>query len=137
LSLTTRITYSQSRLTRPGYFIGTGPKGKIYRLDSSGKHSELLYDSPDKNILSLVQGLTVLFTRAATAVGFIYRINTKTKDAAILYDSEQQEITALVFIGDDLYAAATSANAVGAESKFAAQQPPEGGRPEQRERRGR
>jgi hypothetical protein len=80
-----------------------------------------------------VQGPDGFIYAGSDSRGLIYRINTKTKDAAILYDSEQQEITALVFIGDDLYAAATSANAVGAESKFAAQQPPEGGRPEQRE----
>jgi hypothetical protein len=50
----------------------------------------------------------------------------------ILYDSDQQEITALVFMGEELYAAATSANAVGAEAKFAAQAP-QAGRPEQKE----
>jgi hypothetical protein len=48
-----------------------------------------------------------------------------------LYDSEQQEITALLFDGDDLYAAATSANVVQAETRFASQ-PPQAGRPESR-----
>jgi len=117
-------------------YLGTGPKGKIYRIDSSGKRGEVLYDSPDKNIVSLAQGPDGQIYAGSDSRGIIYRINPKTKDTAILYDSEQQEITALVFIGEELYAAATSANAVGAEAKFAAQQPPQAGRPEQREEDG-
>ncbi len=113
-------------------YLGTGPKGKIYRVDSSGKRGEVLYCSPDKNILSLAQGPDGQIYAGSDSRGIIYRINPKTKDTVILYDSEQQEITALVFIGEELYAAATSANAVGAETKFAAQQP-QGGRPEQKE----
>jgi hypothetical protein len=113
-------------------YLGTGPKGKIYRLDSSGKRGEVLYDSPDKNILSLAQGSDGFVYAGSDSRGLIYRINPKTKEAAILYDSEQQEITALVFLGEELYAAATSANAVGAEAKFAAQVP-QAGRPERRE----
>ena len=113
-------------------YLGTGPKGKIYRLDSSGKRSEVLYDSPDKNILSLAQGPDGLIYAGSDSRGLIYKINPKTQEAVILYDSEQQEITALVFLGGELYAAATSANAIGAEAKFAAQMP-QAGRPEQKE----
>jgi hypothetical protein len=116
-------------------YLGTGPKGKIYRLDSSEKHGEVLYDSPDKNILSLAQGPDGFICAGSDSRGLIYRINPKTKEAVILYDSEQQEITALVFMGEELYAAATSANAVGAEAKFAAQAP-QAGRPEQKEEEG-
>ena len=78
-------------------YLGTGPKGKIYRLDSSGKRGEVIYDSPDKNILSLAQGPDGFIYAGSDSRGLIYRINPKTKEAAILYDSEQQEITALVF----------------------------------------
>lgn len=116
-------------------YLGTGPKGRIYRLDSSGKRSEVLYDSPDKNILSLAQGPDGFIYAGSDSRGLIYRINPKTKDAVILYDSEQQEITALVFLNEELYAAATSANAVGAEAKFAASAPA-AGRPEQQEKEG-
>jgi hypothetical protein len=100
-----------------------------------GKHGEVLYDSTDKNILSLAQGPDGFICAGSDSRGLIYRINPKTKDAVILYDSEQQEITALVFMGEELYAAATSANAVGAEAKFAAQAP-QAGRPEQQEEEG-
>ena len=34
-------------------YLGTGPTGKIYRLDSSGKNTEVVYDSSDNNILCL------------------------------------------------------------------------------------
>ncbi len=116
-------------------YLGTGPKGKIYRVDSSRKRGEVLYDSPDKNILSLAQGPDGFIYAGSDSRGLVYRINPKTKDAVILYDSEQQEISALVFMGEELYAAATSANAIGAEAKFAAQAP-QAGRPEQNEEEG-
>jgi len=113
-------------------YIGTGPHGKVYRLDSLGKKAELLYDSPDKNILSLAQGPDGFIYAGSDSRGLIYRINPRTKEAKVLYDSEQQEITALLFCGEDLYAAATSANVVHAEARFAAQAP-QAGRPEQEE----
>ena len=112
-------------------YLGTGPQGKVYRLDSLGKKPELIYDSPDKNILSLVQGPDGFIYAGSDSRGVIYKINPRMKDTSVLYDSEQQEITALMFFGEDLYAAATSANVIGAETKFAAQ-PPLGGRPEPR-----
>jgi len=68
-------------------YLGTGPKGKIYRLDSSGKHGKVLYDSSDKNILSLAQGSDGFIMRAATAAGYL-QDKPKTKEAVILYDSE-------------------------------------------------
>jgi len=33
----------------------TGPEGKVYKLDSFGKEAQLVYDSRDKNILSLAR----------------------------------------------------------------------------------
>ncbi len=113
-------------------YLGTGPQGKIYRLDSLGKKAELVYDSPDKNILSLAQGPDGFIYAGSDSRGLIYRINPRTKEAKVLYDSEQQEITALLFCGEDLYAAATSANVVQAEARFAVQAP-QAGRPEQEE----
>ncbi|MCJ7728614.1 MAG: PQQ-binding-like beta-propeller repeat protein [Sedimentisphaerales bacterium] len=111
-------------------YLGTGPQGKVYRLDSLGKNAELVYDSSDKNILSLAQGPDGFIYAGSDSRGLIYRINPRTKEVKVLYDSEQQEITALLFCGEDLYAAATSANVVQAEARFAAQAP-QAGRPEQ------
>jgi hypothetical protein len=110
-------------------YLGTGPKGKVYRLDSLAKHAEVVYDSADKNILSLAQGPDGLIYAGTDSRGLIYRINPRTKEAGVLYDSEQQEITALLFLGEDLYAAATSADVIQAETRFASQAPLPG-RPE-------
>ncbi|MGA2173056.1 MAG: hypothetical protein ABSG82_08645 [Sedimentisphaerales bacterium] len=112
-------------------YLGTGPHGKVYRLDSLGKKAEVIYTSPDKNILSLAQGPDGLIYAGSDTRGLIYRINPRTGEATVLYDSEQQEITALLFLGEDLYAAATSAGVIQAETRFA-EQPPQKGRPESR-----
>jgi len=103
-------------------YLGTGPEGKIYRLDSLGNGGEVFYDSQDKNILSLAVGADGALYAGSDTRGLIYRIDPATKKAAVLYDSEQPEITALLF-GDDggLYAAATSAQVVETQEKFASQ----------------
>ena len=111
-------------------YLGTGPQGKIYRLDSLGKKPQLLIDTPDKNILSLTQGPDGFIYAGSDTRGLVYRIDPRTRDARVLYDSDQQEITALLFSGGDLYAAATTAEAVRAEMRFAEQAPPPG-KPEQ------
>jgi hypothetical protein len=109
-------------------YLGTGPQGKIYQLDSFGKGPQLIYDSTDKNILSLAAEGSFLYA-GSDSRGLIYKINPRTKTAAVLYDSDQPEITALLFAGNDLYAAATSAGIVTAEAQFASRQSPPG-RPE-------
>ncbi len=112
-------------------YVGTGPKGKVYRLDSLGRKQECVYDSPDKNILSLVQGGDGLIYAGSDSRGLVYRINPRTRETAVLYDSKQQEVTALAFLGGELYAAATSAEVVQMERRFAAR-PTQAGRPESR-----
>ncbi len=113
-------------------YLGTGPQGKIYRLDSLGKKAEIFADTPDKNILSLAQGPDGLIYAGSDTRGLVYKIDPQTRQASVLYDSDQQEITSLLFIDADLYAAATSAFVIRAEMRFAAQVPPPG-RPEEQE----
>jgi len=111
-------------------YLGTGPEGRIYKLDPSGRKSELIYDSLDKNILSLAIGKDGFVYAGSDSRGLVYKINTRTKTATVLYDSDQPEITALLFIEDgDLHATATSAKIVQAQTEFAAQLP-SAGRPE-------
>jgi len=111
-------------------YLGTGPQGKLYCLDSSGKEPQLVYDSRDKNILSLVIGRDSFVYAGSDSRGLIYKIDPSTKTATVLYDSDQSEITALLFAEDgNLYAAATSAKIAQAEVEFAAQLP-FAGRPE-------
>ena len=125
-------------------YLGTGPEGKIYRLDSLGKKTQLIYDSRDKNILSLAIGQDGYVYAGSDSRGLVYKINPRTKEATVLYDSEQPEITALLNTGQasgienpvsrlsGLYAAATSATIVQAQTQFAASTVgrPATGRPE-------
>ncbi|HUW18066.1 MAG TPA: hypothetical protein VMW16_02055 [Sedimentisphaerales bacterium] len=112
-------------------YLGTGPEGKIYRIDPFVAASTgLLYDSPDKNILSLAVGQDGFVYAGSDTRGLVYKIDPRTKTATVLYDSDQPEITALLLTeSDGLYAAATSAEIAGAETKFAAPLPL-AGRPE-------
>ena len=111
-------------------YLGTGPQGKIYRLDSFGKEPQLLYDSRDKNILSLAIGQDGFVYAGSDGRGLVYKINPRDKTATVLYDSDQTEITALLFASDgNLYAAATSAEIVQAQPEFP-EQLPLAGRPE-------
>lgn len=116
-------------------YLGTGPEGKVYKLDPLGKNLELIYDSIDKNILSLAVDQDGFVYAGSDTRGLVYKINPRTKTATVLYDSDQPEITALLISRistakqGDLYAAATSAKIVEAETTFADQMP-QAGRPE-------
>lgn len=119
-------------------FLGTGPEGKIYQLPALAERPELVYDCPDKNILSLAIGADGSLYAGTDSRGLIYRIHPKDRDrtASILFDGPQPEITGLVLAesafadGLDLYAVATSARLAPperAESRTASSLP---GRPE-------
>jgi len=117
-------------------YLGTGPEGGVYRLDSFGKNPQLIYDSRDKNILSLAIGQDGFVYAGSDTRGLVYKINPRTKTATVLYDSSEQEITAILFADDgDLFATATSAKIVAAQTKFASQLPSEG-RPETENKKG-
>jgi hypothetical protein len=115
-------------------YLGTGPEGKIYRLGPLGQKPEIVFDSKDKNILSLTFGSDGFLYAGTDTRGVVYQINTQTQDVKILYDSDQAEVTSLVVsqLQDKqyLYAAGTSAQIEKAEVKFAASQPL-AGRPEE------
>ena len=125
-------------------YLGTGPEGKVYGLNSLGKKAQLIYDSPDKNILSLTSGGDGYIYAGSDSRGLVYKINPRTKKATVLYDSEQPEITALLLMGPEdvsdtlsgLYAAATSAKIVQAQTQFAAKLP-SSGRPEAKAEKGK
>ncbi len=116
-------------------YLGTGPEGKIYQLNSLGKKPQLIYDSRDKNILSLAIGLDGYIYAGSDTRGLVYKIHPQTKKVTVLYDSDQPEITALLTVGNgtprgvshsgsesdvSLYAAATSAKIVKTQTQFAA-----------------
>jgi len=108
-------------------YLGTGPKGKVYMLDSFGKQPQLVYTSADKNILSLAVKQDGFIYAGSDSRGLVYRIDPGAKTAAVLYDSEQEEITSLLFLKDsaggaeNLYAAATLAQVTTAGAEIAPQ----------------
>jgi outer membrane protein assembly factor BamB len=112
-------------------YLGTGPEGKIYQLNSLGKKPQLIYDSRDKNILSLAIGADGYLYAGSDTRGLVYKIHPRTKKVTVLYDSDQPEITVLLPVENSesvgavrephvLYAAATSATIVQTQTQFAA-----------------
>ena len=116
-------------------YLATGPEGRVYALDPSGKVAQMIYDSPDKNILAVAPSEDGFVYAGSDTRGLIYKINPRSKSATVLYDSDEPEISALLVMGGTpgeggtLYATATSAKVVATEQRFAAQQDA-AGRPE-------
>jgi sugar lactone lactonase YvrE len=94
-------------------YLGTGPKGKIYRLNPFGAKPEMIYESTDKNILSLAIGADGSVYAGSDERGLVYKIDPANKKAVVLYDAEQSDITSLLLDAEgNIYAAATSATPV-------------------------
>jgi hypothetical protein len=90
-------------------YLGTGPDGKIFRLDPFGKNPQVVYAGKDHNILSLAVDDKGTIYAGCDERGLVLRIAPDGK-MTVLYDSEQNEITALALDEQgNLYAAATSA----------------------------
>ena len=117
-------------------YLGTGPEGKVYGSDPFGKETKVVYDSRDKNILSLATGQDSFVYAGSDSRGLVYRIDPRAEKATVLYDSDQPEITALLFRENgDLCAGATSAKMVQTQTQFAAQLP-SAGRPDTKTTKG-
>jgi hypothetical protein len=100
-------------------FLGTGPNGKIYMLDSRGNKSKLVADLADKNVLSLAIGPDSILYAGTDQRGLVYKIDLSSQKTSVLYDTDQLEVASLIF--DDngyLYAAATSAHAARQQDMF-------------------
>jgi len=131
----TRYIFAIATDNAGNIYLGTGPKGNVYQLDSLGREAQIIYSSLDKNILSVATAKDGFIYAGSDGRGLVYRINPRMKTATVLYDSDQPEITALLFAltfssgNGDLYAAATSAQIIQSETRFAAEMPM-AGRPE-------
>ncbi len=111
-------------------YLGTGPQGKIYMLNSTGEDARVIYDSSDKNILSLAVADDGSILAGSDTRGLVYKIDPDTGSVRVLYDSEQPEVTALwITRQGEVYATCTSAQVVAAQDQFA-RQVPLAGRPE-------
>jgi hypothetical protein len=101
-------------------FLGTGPKGQIWRLDAKGKEPQLVYTCQDKNILCLAFDKDGFLYAGTDTRGLIYKVNIAKKTASILYDSDENEINDLLFDAEgNLYAAATSYKSIKAQLRGA------------------
>ncbi len=99
-------------------FLGTGPNGQIWQLDSNAKKPQLVYTCQDKNVLCLAFDKDGSLFAGTDTRGLVYKINPEAKTASILYDSEENEITDLLFDNSgNLYAAATSYQSIKAQLK--------------------
>jgi hypothetical protein len=97
-------------------FLGTGPKGQIWRLDSKGKNPQLVYTCQDKNVLCLAIDKDGFLHAGTDTRGLIYKINVEKKTASVLYDSGENEINDLLFDpAGNLYAATTSYKSIKAQ----------------------
>ena len=101
-------------------YLGTGPEGRIYKLNSLGKKPQLVYDSRDKNILSLAIGKDGYLYAGSDSRGLVYKINPRNKKVTVLYDSEQPEITALLPVAP----VSSGEDRNGGESVGAVREPP-------------
>lgn len=91
-------------------FVGTGPEGKIFRLDPFGKNQTLVYRCRDNNILSLAVDSDGYIYAGSDNRGLVYKIDRSSGKASVLFDSGQKEVTSLLIDSDgNLYATATSA----------------------------
>jgi len=103
-------------------YLGTGPAGKIYKLNKNGQDGQVVYESKDKNILSLAIGSDGFLYAGSDTRGLIYKIDPKEKAATVLYDSEQLEITSILFNeAGELFAAATSSEIADVRGRLAVQ----------------
>lgn len=111
-------------------YLGTGPEGKIYSVNSDGTDAKVLYDSTDKNVLSLALTKDDSLLAGTDTRGLVYKIDINSGTTRVLYDSDNPEVTALLVTeNQDVYAASTSAEVVKAQKKFGRELPLPG-RPE-------
>lgn len=98
--------------------VGTGPKGKIWRLDGKGKNPQLVYTCKDKNVLCLAAGQDGILYAGTDTRGIVYKIEPDKKTASVFYDSNEDEITDLLLDNKgNLYAAATSYKSIKSQLK--------------------
>src|SRR5262249_37423716 len=69
-------------------YAGTGPEGKLYRIDREGKAS-VVFTAKDKSIVSLLIGRQGELYAGTADGGLLYRIDPSGKAQALL-DSDQQ-----------------------------------------------
>ncbi len=92
-----------------GYYVATGPEGKVFAIDEQG-HGRIVYDiSPlAKNVLCLAAGSEGKLYAGTGDKGLIIEIDPQAKTGRVLYDPAEKEVAALLVAADGSLLAATS-----------------------------
>lgn len=88
-------------------YLATGPAGQLYELSPDGK-SRVVFDSDERNLLSLISDGGDLLYVGTDPNGLVYRIDRKSGKAFVLYDAAESEISALVLDAQGILYAATA-----------------------------
>ena len=90
-----------SALNRSGdLYVGTGPEGKIFRVDSSGKSAELA-DLAELNVSALAIGSDGALFAATSPDGKVYRIDANGK-VEVYFEPKEKYIWSLAVLPDGL-----------------------------------
>jgi len=88
-----------------GWYVATGSEGKVYHVRRGA--GEVIYDSDDENVLSLVADADGLYAGTGEN-GLVVRIDPARKTSRIAYDAPEKEISCLLAAPDGSVYAATS-----------------------------
>lgn len=79
-------------------YAGTGPEGKVYRIDQSGK-AQVYYDSDESHIVSLALDASGALYAGSNGKGLLYKI-TAAGRASILFDFDGDDVKGIA-VGKD------------------------------------
>ncbi len=97
-------------------YVATGPKGKVYRVTPAGK-ATVVYDSEDKNILSLAGGGGGSLYAGTGENGLVVKIDPAEKTGRVLYDAAEAEISRIAVRGGIVYAATSDSTKASADGE--------------------
>ncbi|MEO6435355.1 MAG: hypothetical protein ABIP55_06285 [Tepidisphaeraceae bacterium] len=98
-------------------YAATGPDGQLFEVKSGGGH-ELLLDTNENNLLSMISDGKDLLYVGSDPNGLVYRVNRKTKEVYVVHDAAEAEISALALDkAGNLYAATAEATPPEAEGE--------------------
>ena len=83
-------------------YAGTGPKGRIYKIDAEGKAS-VFYATKQEHILCLALGQGGTLYAGTDKGGLVYRIEPDGK-GFVVFHAHQTEVRSLLVAGDGVYA---------------------------------
>ena len=120
-----QYVWALTRTADGNIYAATGPTGKLFEIKPDGSH-QLLLDTGENNILSLVSDGADMLYAGTDPHGLIYRVNRKTRESFVVYNAPEAEVGALVLDKKgNLYAATSEAR----EDRFGPAQTPSANQP--------